>query len=101
MSMYKDCCKSCNQKKITSVIRYKNTGCTQEYYDILYARQKGKCAICDTHASELKRALSADHCHTTKEVRGLLCNKCNIGIGYFNDDVVLLTAAISYLTKED
>ena len=97
LSMYKDVCKSCNQKKITASIRLKNTGCTQEYYDILYARQKGCCAICGAHVSTLKKNLSADHCHTTGEIRGLLCIKCNMGIGYFNDDVVLLESAITYL----
>lgn len=99
VSMYKDRCKSCNQKKITSIIRYKNTGCSQEYYDILYKRQSGCCAICNTHVSMLKKNLAADHCHETGEIRGLLCTKCNMGIGYFDDDVVLLESAISYLKK--
>lgn len=52
------------------------------------------CAICNS-----TDRLSIDHCHETGEVRGLLCGKCNSGIGLFKDKIDLLEAAIQYLKQ--
>jgi hypothetical protein len=41
-----------------------------------------------------------DHCHRTHRIRGLLCSRCNTGIGKFNDDPGLLMRAAKYLSKE-
>lgn len=77
----------------------KNYGITLEQYEEMYNEQQGKCACCDRHESEFKRGLHVDHCHTTDQVRGLLCTKCNPGIGYFDDNVESLEMAIAYLNK--
>lgn len=60
----------------------------------LIASQQGNCAIC---GDKLGDALHVDHCHKTKVVRGMLCFKCNNGLGLFNDDIDLLSSAVSYL----
>jgi hypothetical protein len=60
----------------------------------LLARQGGVCAIC---RQKPDRPLVIDHCHTFKKVRGLLCHKCNLGLGMFDDDIDRLRAAIAYL----
>lgn len=69
-----------------------------DYQEIL-AKQKGKCAICGSTTSKVKIAkyLYVDHDHNTGEIRGLLCNNCNFGIGQFKDDVNLLLKAVEYL----
>ena len=72
-------------------------GITQEEYLRLVYECNGKCEIC---GKELKVPY-IDHNHNTGKVRGLLCPKCNFGIGQFNDNIDLLELAIKYLRKED
>jgi hypothetical protein len=74
-------------------------GLTPEAYDKMYAEQKGACAICRTHSSELPRGLAIDHDHETNEVRGLLCHECNAGIGMLGDDPVNIKSALEYLVR--
>lgn len=78
----------------------KNFGLTEEQYNIMLAEQNGLCAICETDKPSAHRDnMFVDHCHTTNKVRGLLCAKCNSGIGQFDDDVEKLERAIEYLKK--
>jgi hypothetical protein len=70
-------------------------GISIEDYDALLARQGGICAICKRKPG--KAPLCVDHCHICHVVRGLLCHKCNCGIGYLEDDPRLLRAALVYL----
>ena len=74
---------------------------TSEDYNKMYDKQYGRCAICDTHQSELKYTLSIDHNHKNGKVRGLLCNNCNGGLGMFKDNKLILDKAIKYLMKND
>ncbi len=70
-------------------------------YEAMLAMQGGVCAICGTDRPDKKpgRSFHIDHCHSSKEIRGLLCGNCNLGLGHFQDDVKLLQSAISYLSK--
>jgi len=45
--------------------------------------------------------LIIDHNHGTNEIRGLLCYKCNIGLGQYNDDLKLILKAFNYLNKNE
>lgn len=67
------------------------------------AAQDHKCAICGNPETELRngivRHLAVDHDHTTGKIRELLCQRCNKGIGTFNDNVDLMLKAIAYLRK--
>ena len=92
----------------------KNTNLTQSYgislsqYEWLLAKGNGVCWIC-LRPETLKRqkkapyseSLYVDHDHTTGMIRGLLCNNCNSGVGYFDDSPEILKAAIVYLEKWD
>lgn len=60
--------------------------------------QENKCVICEIIFESDKHAY-VDHCHQTNKVRGLLCHKCNSGLGMFEDNVSSLERAISYLNK--
>lgn len=69
-------------------------GISIEEYDEMYTRQSGKCKICH---GKFEGTPNVDHDHATGEVRGLLCGKCNAGIGYFSENVTWLARAIEYL----
>ena len=72
-------------------------GITKEAYDTMMTLQNGVCAICEGRYDD-KKKLAIDHCHDTGTIRGLLCNKCNRGLGMFEDDPTLLNKAVEYLT---
>jgi len=72
---------------------------TVDQWDKLYENQAGKCDICGTHQSELRRALAVDHDHVTNKVRGLLCDSCNNGLGRFKDSSDICLKASEYLNK--
>ena len=74
-------------------------GIGNDEYQAIFEAQRGLCAICGVHQNEISQALSVDHCHESGKVRGLLCGKCNVGLGQFNDDIEGLEAAITYLKK--
>lgn len=65
-------------------------------FEDMFESQSGVCAICQRECSIRKR-LGIDHDHSTNEVRGLLCQKCNQGIGRFEDRIDFLQNAINYL----
>jgi len=73
-------------------------GITPAQYAELLAKQGGGCAICGDPPTST-RDLSIDHDHTTGKVRGLLCNCCNPGLGYFKDNESRLHRAIAYLRE--
>lgn len=65
------------------------------WYSATLAQQGGVCAICESHQPE--RALVVDHCHVSGRVRGLLCTKCNLGLGIFRDSAEIMGRAIRYV----
>jgi hypothetical protein len=79
-----------------------------EYMSMVEA-QDGVCAICKKPETMCRKGtlqlLSIDHDHMCcpgpkacgKCIRGLLCKRCNGGLGHFGDNIVLLQAAIEYL----
>jgi 5-methylcytosine-specific restriction endonuclease McrA len=68
---------------------------TEEEFNDLYWDQDGSCAIC--HRPLITTATAIDHSHKTQKVRGLLCRKCNMGLGLFLDSPTLLDAAAYYV----
>ena len=73
---------------------------THEEFLQMAEAQNWCCAICGKHQDDQSKELSVDHCHSTGQVRGLLCGNCNRGIGWLKDDLELLEKAIEYLRKE-
>ncbi len=108
-------CRVCNRARHTARIEADPTyvrrrhlrvryGLSLEAYDSLLAEQGGRCAICGTAPEGV---LYVDHDHeccpgikTCGEcIRGLLCDACNRGLGYFRDNHERLQSAINYLKE--
>lgn len=88
------CSPQCNQ--LANNMR-RNYGIEPEVY---WEHLRKGCAICGSHVSmDGKRKHAADHDHKTGKFRGVLCNSCNSGLGYFQDNPELLQKAIQYLSR--
>jgi hypothetical protein len=65
--------------------------------------QNGLCDICKitvTPCNPIKQnRMHLDHDHATGKVRGVLCHRCNTGLGMLQDRVDLLDSAKAYLIK--
>lgn len=64
-------------------------------YQAMFEEQDGLCAICGDPLDKPR----VDHNHATGEIRQLLCNCCNAGIGMFKESQTRLRKAIAYLTR--
>lgn len=91
-------CKDCEIPRRKKYLYLRAYNLTIEEYEAMIKKQGNRCALSSDH--EFKgREPFVDHDHTTNKVRGLLCTKCNFGLGQFNDDIVLLKSAIKYLEE--
>lgn len=76
-------------------------GITVAEYKSMLRAQGGRCGICATPEPGGRHdTFAVDHDHLTGQVRGLLCDRCNIGLGYFKDDPDTLRAAIDYVGRD-
>ncbi len=68
---------------------------TPKQHGQIYLDQNGCCALCDEPVAYEK--INTDHDHDTGKVRGLLCHRCNMGLGFWGDSVKGFQRAIRYL----
>ena len=121
MTNNKQICRKCNTNKLLTAYHHdkrtpnkRRTTCTEcrnihrritnissLERNYLLETQNNSCAICGINADDLVQGLCVDHNHETNQVRGLLCNACNLGLGQFKDSVVFLSYAIEYLEQHD
>jgi len=87
-----------NRAKIREYNLKRNFGINMRKYKKLFKKQEGKCAICETHQSELDRVLAVDHNHENGKIRGLLCSACNKAIGFLKDNPQVILKAHDYVT---
>jgi|SRR5450631_1007372 len=86
-------CKKCASLQV----RLRKRHLSIEQYQAMRERQSDLCAIC---GKDLEGGtLSIDHCHRTGKVRALLCNSCNLLLGFAKDDPEILMKAIAYLRE--
>lgn len=77
-------------------------GISEVDFETMLKAQENKCAICGSADpnNNWAKHLVIDHCHKTNKIRGLLCAKCNRGLGYFDDSSEVLRKAVKYLEKQ-
>jgi hypothetical protein len=90
-----------NPEKTRESAWMRRYGITRDDYNRMFSEQNGKCGICGTTKIGRNHThFHVDHNHATGKVRGLLCDKCNRGLGYFNDNEFILIEAHNYLVKD-
>lgn len=75
------------------------------WFDNQLEAQGHRCAICGSPDPETRSGWAIDHDHGCcdgpkscgKCVRGLLCNNCNAGLGFFSDNADRLVRAVEYI----
>jgi Recombination endonuclease VII len=88
-------------KVIRDKITFKNCAYKKKYKITLndaiklLETQNNECALCKKHLND--KTMRVDHCHKNGNVRGILCNTCNTGLGYLGDSVESLQRALNYL----
>lgn len=93
------------KRKVRNSNLKKRYGLTFEDLERMLRDQDRKCVICGKelflHGASVDQAKIArvDHNHETGEIRGLLCDDCNTGLGKFRDNPEYLLKAASYLKK--
>ena len=94
-------------KEVTRLIKRDQE--LRRYYGInlkklkeLITSQGGICQLCDRVFDGSTKNLKphVDHDHKNGRVRGILCHRCNSGLGCFDDSLERLQRAIDYLRKE-
>ena len=89
----KVCDRAYNQKKKL----HSRYGLSLFELNLMKETQDNKCGICNKETK-----LCVDHDHKKqgkKSIRMLLCNSCNLMLGYAKDDIGLLQKAIDYIKK--
>jgi hypothetical protein len=83
-----------NADAVNTRARVRRYGLSVPEYATMVARQNGICAVCLKLA---ERGLCIDHDHQTGKARDLLCGKCNLGLGNYNDDSAALRRGGDYV----
>lgn len=88
-------CKLCERKRIL----LKRHNITEDQYKSILYKQNNKCLICCNEFTDDKMNKHIDHNHKTDNIRGILCENCNRGLGMFKDNIEYLQNAIKYLME--
>lgn len=105
-------CKECLRIYYTIRSIKKRYGISKNQFERMLRKQNDRCAICGQKFVDLfhphnkesftyhASAPRVDHSHKTGEIRGLLCDRCNLLIGEAHENTLVLANAIKYLKKE-
>ena len=88
-----------NKDRVADKRLKRRFGISLKQYNELNKKQQGLCAICSKECFSGNK-LAVDHCHRTGEVRGLLCRKCNQGLGLLGDTLESIKITLEYLENK-
>lgn len=99
-------CRNCiiyhKQYRWNYYLEYKH-GITEAQYKLMLKSQNEVCKICKQSETIKQNGkiqkLSVDHCHKTGKIRSLLCYRCNLLMGRFENNPGLLEAITEYLEE--
>jgi hypothetical protein len=89
--------------------RKKKFGLEKDDYNSMLETQNYSCAICNIKLEEYiglhgngKKvdSFTVDHNHATGKIRGLTCFRCNLMLGYAQDNPKILEAGATYLKEK-
>jgi len=92
--------KNDSPEKSRSRMLKRKYGITLEEYNTMLEKQNGGCYLCgdtDPGGPPTTKHFCVDHCHSSGDVRKLLCNNCNSGLGFFKDNPDLMRLAANYV----
>ena len=81
-----------NRQRQRVLSRRWSYGLTDDAFKRMKEAQNNRCALCNR-----KVKLVVDHCHHTGRIRGLLCYRCNTGLGFLGDTPDSLDRAFKYV----
>ena len=100
----------CLKKAATNRLKHKYGLRVEDFLRLWQAADMGRCEICSVQLHsrfvpgsekvEGSKRCNVDHCHKTGNVRGLLCNRCNVTIGRMEDSADLLRSAAAFLERK-
>ena len=75
----------------------RKVGIREEDLDVAVRRflDAAQCDLCGKAAEKY----ATDHCHDSGAFRGILCDRCNLGLGHLGDDILGVRAALDYLVN--
>jgi hypothetical protein len=85
--------KQYHKKSYLKTYHQRTYGISRDEFEQMLISQTGLCKICGRELG----IPCLDHDHFTGKVRGILCLRCNQGLGHFDDSPLLLRKAIEYL----
>lgn len=89
-------CEQCMEYGQTQ--RLKRYGLENAQYASMLKEQRGACASCGDEFNDA-RTPHIDHCHSTGEVRGLLCSPCNLALGLMQDDPQRIQGLLAFINQ--
>ena len=90
-------CKECQGYRSWVCKLKKDYSMVPDNFEMLYQIQDGCCGICGIPENAAGKRFSVDHEHGTINIRGLLCNPCNMALGVFGDNIEGLQKVFKYL----